>query len=94
MYDPLNGMLVGTAVGGATALGVQQLEYSAQNQEQSANSILQENTVGPQRMVTGDVILKDCCDPYGSPKKDTIRFEVTVNGKVSVFEFIRTKISK
>ena len=88
VYDPMSGIIVGAAVGGATGLGVRQLEYNAQNQEQAANSILQENTVEPQRMVTGDLILKNCCDPYPN-SNDVIRFEVTTNAKVSVFEFMR-----
>jgi hypothetical protein len=88
VYDPTAGMLAGAAVGGVTALSIQQLEYNAQNQEQSAGSILQENTVDPQRMVTGILILKDCCDQF-TKLNDTIRFEITVNGKVSVFEFVR-----
>jgi len=93
VYDPLAGIVAGAAVGGATGLGIQQLEYNAQNQEQAANSILQANTVDPLHLVTGDLVLKDCCDPY--PKaQDTIRFEVTANGKVAVFEFERVKVSK
>ena len=88
VYDPMSGILVGAAVGGATGLGIQQLEYNAQNQEQSAGSILQENTIDSRQMVVGNLILKDCCDPFSKPN-ETIRFEVTVNGKVSVFEFAR-----
>jgi len=88
VYDPMSGIVAGAAIGGATGLGVRQLEFNAQNQEQAANSILQENTVEPLRMVTGDLILKNCCDPY--PKAgDVIRFEVTANNRVSVFEFAR-----
>lgn len=90
VYDPMAGMFVGAAIGGATGLGVQQLEYNAQNQEEAAGSILQENTVDPQRMVMGNLILKDCCDPFTAPN-DIVRFEVAVNGKVNVFEFIRAK---
>ena len=44
VYDPLAGIVAGAAVGGATGLGIQQLEFNAQNQEQAANSILQANT--------------------------------------------------
>ena len=88
VYDPGSGILAGAAMGGATGLGIQQLEYNAQNQEKVANSILQANTVDPQRMVTGDLILKTCCD--SSPNaRDIIRFEVFANSKVSVFEFAR-----
>lgn len=89
VYDPAAGMLAGAAVGGATGVGLAQLEYNAQNQERAAEAILQANTVDPQRMITGSVILKDCCDP--SPRSDdSIRFEVTANGKVSEFRFRRT----
>jgi hypothetical protein len=93
VYDPMAGIFVGAAIGGATGLGVQQLEYNAQNQEQAAGSILQENTVDPQRMVMGNLILKDCCDPF-TRSNDIIRFEVAVNGKVNVFEFIRAHGAK
>ena len=44
-------------------------------------------------MITGDVILKDCCDPYPSDN-NVIRFEVTTNGRESVFEFVRSTVSK
>lgn len=88
VYDPMSGILAGAAVGGVTGLGVRQLEYNAKNQEQAANSILQANSVEPRQMVTGDLILKNCCDPY-SNGKDVIRFEVTVNNRLSVFEFVR-----
>lgn len=90
VYDPASGMLAGAAVGGATAIGVRQLDFNAQNQEFAANEILQQNTVDPQRMVTGNLILKNCCDPYLSPS-DTITIEVTTAGKVDVFTFFRTK---
>ncbi|WP_146039299.1 MULTISPECIES: hypothetical protein [unclassified Variovorax] len=93
VYDPLAGIVAGAAVGGATGLGIRQLEYNAQNLEQAASSMLQANTVEPLQMVTGDLVLKGCCDPY--PKgQDTIRFEVTANGKMAVFEFERVKVSK
>lgn len=93
VYDPLAGIVAGAAFGSATELGIRQLEYNAQNQEQAAQSTLQANTVEPLQMVTGDLVLKGCCDPY--PKaKDMIRFEVTANGKVAVFEFERVKVSK
>jgi len=88
VYDPMSGIIAGAAVGGATGLGVRQLEFNAQNQEEAANSILQANTVEPLRMVTGDLILKGCCDPYPNGN-DVIRFEVTANNRVSVFEFVR-----
>lgn len=92
VYDPLAGIVAGAAVGGATGLGIQQLEFNAQNQERAANSILQANTVDPLHMVSGELILKGCCDPYAQGN-DTIRFEVTANGKTSVFEFERTKVA-
>ena len=92
VYDPASGILAGAAVGGATALGIRQLEYNAQSQEQAAISILQANTLSPLQMVTGELILKDCCDP--SPKPDDIvRFEVTARNKTYVFEFARQKIA-
>jgi hypothetical protein len=91
VYDPVAGMLAGAAVGGATVLGIRQIEYNAENQEQSANSILQLNTVEPLQMVTGDLVLKNCCDPYPQPN-DLVRLEVTASGKTSVFEFARTQI--
>lgn len=92
VYDPLAGIVAGAAVGGATALGVQQLEFNAKNQEQAANSILQANTVEPLHVVSGELILKGCCDPY-QQAGDTIRFEVTANGRTSVFEFERSKVA-
>lgn len=88
VYDPMSGILAGAAVGGATALGIRQLDYDAANQELAANSILQENTVEPQRLVSGELILRDCCDLHAR-SEDTIRFEVSVNSKVHVFEFAR-----
>ncbi|SEL30284.1 hypothetical protein SAMN05518845_10679 [Variovorax sp. YR750] len=91
VYDPVAGMLAGAAVGGATVLGIRQIEYNAENQEQSANSILQLNTVEPLQMVTGDLILKNCCDPQPQAN-DLIRLEVTASGKTSVFEFARTQV--
>ncbi|MCY1229786.1 hypothetical protein D9M72_421730 [compost metagenome] len=93
VYDPVSGILAGAAVGGATVLGIRQIEYNAQNQEQSANAILQLNTVEPLQMVTGDLILKNCCDPYPSPS-DVIRLEVTASDKTSVFEFVRTPVRR
>ena len=93
VYDPMSGILAGAAVGGVTALGVQQIEYSAQNLEQAAGAILQMNTVEPLKMVSGALLLKSCCDPDPN-KDDLIRFEVSVNGKVSVFEFGRTVMAQ
>lgn len=87
-YDPMSGMLAGAAVAGGTALGIRQIEYDAQALEQAAGAILQLNTVEPRQMVSGALILKNCCDPYPN-KDDSIRFEVTVNEKLSVFEFNR-----
>lgn len=92
VYDPVNGILAGAAVGGATAVGVRQLENNAQSEELAANTILQENTIESGQMVSGNVILKNCCDTFHNPKPDIIKFEVTVNGKVSVFEFLRAKL--
>lgn len=91
--DPVSGVLAGAAVGGATVLGIQQIEYNAQNAEQSANSILQLNTVEPLEMVTGDLVLKNCCDPSPTPN-DVIRLEVTASDKTSVFEFVRTPVRR
>ena len=91
--DPLAGVVAGAAVGGATVLGIQQIEYSADNQERSAESILELNTVEPQQMVTGDLILKNCCDAQPGPN-DVVRLEVTTNDKTSVFEFVRNQVPK
>lgn len=93
VYDPLAGIVAGAAIGGATGLGISQIEFNAQNQEQAANSILQENTVDPLHMVAGELMLKNCCDPYPNPN-DMLRFEVTANGTTSVFEFQRKKVSQ
>lgn len=93
VYDPAAGMLAGGAVAGATGLGIHQIEHNAQNAEVAANAILQENTVEPLQMVNGNVILRDCCDQFAKPG-DVIRFEVTANGRTSVFEFSRTVVSK
>lgn len=88
VYDPTSGLLAGAAMAGATGLGIAQIEYNAQNEEAAAEAILQANTVDPQRAVSGQLILKSCCDK--SPgADDKIRFEVTTNGRVSVFEFLR-----
>jgi hypothetical protein len=89
VYDPASGLIAGAAVGGATGIGISQIEYNALAQEAAAEAILQANTVEPQRMVSGQLILKKCCDQYTS-SSDTIRFEVTANSKVSIFEFLRT----
>jgi hypothetical protein len=89
VYDPVQGMLVGGAVAAGTGLGIQQLEFNAANKEQVASGILQQNTVEPRQMVMGNVVLKDCCDKFGSAD-DVIRFDVTANGKVSTFLFKRT----
>jgi len=88
VYDPASGMIAGAAVGGATGIGIGQIEYNALAQEAAAEAILQANTVEPQRMVSGQLILKKCCDQY-TAADDTIRFEVSANGKLSVFEFLR-----
>lgn len=93
VYDPAAGILAGAAVGGATALGVRQLEYNAQAQEEAAGSMLQANTVAPLQMVAGDVIVKDCCDHFVKPE-DAVRFEVSARGKTYVFNFAREKASK
>ncbi|WP_157604253.1 hypothetical protein [Rhizobacter sp. Root1221] len=88
VYDPMSGIFAGAAVAGATGLGIRQVHYSAQAQEEAAASILQENTVDPHQMVTGNLILKDCCDQFSNPN-DVIRFEVTANNRVTAFEFAR-----
>lgn len=93
VYNPAAGILAGAAVGGATGLGIQQIAYDAQHQEQYANSILQANTVEPMQLVTGDLIIRACCDPYPRPD-DVVRFEVTARGKTSVFEFSRAKLTQ
>lgn len=93
VYDPLRGMVVGAAIGGATGLGIRQIEYNAQNEELVANEILQQNTVDPQRIVRGNLVLKDCCDIGNGPSRP-IRLEVASNGKVTIFEFIRTSGGK
>lgn len=93
VYDPMSGILAGSAVAGVTALGVKQIEFNAQSLVQASESILQQNTVNPQQMVYGNLILKNCCDPFSGPN-DTVRFEVTTNGKMSSFEFIRSDGNK
>jgi hypothetical protein len=93
VYDPAAGMLAGGAVAGATGFGIHQLENNAANAEIAAGAILQENTVEPMQMVNGNIILRDCCDQFVKPA-DSLRFEVTANGKTSVFEFLRTVVSK
>lgn len=93
VYDPTSGMLAGAAVGGTTALGIRQLEYNARNQEQMAASMLQANTLSPLQMISGDLIVKDCCDQFVKPD-DMIRFEVTARGKTYVFDFARQQASK
>jgi uncharacterized protein YceK len=91
--DPMRGFVAGAAVGGATGLGIRQIEFNAQNQELAANNILQQNTVDPQRVVTGNIILKDCCEMnYGVGQP--IRLEVSINDKVSSFKFVRTSGGK
>ncbi|MBO9642187.1 MAG: hypothetical protein J7603_03600 [Pseudacidovorax sp.] len=93
VYDPAAGIFAGAAVGGATALGVRQLEYTAQAQEQAANSMLQTNTLAPLQMVSGDVIIRGCCEPYVK-SNDIIRFEVTARGKTYFFDFLRQKAGR
>ena len=87
VYDPAAGIFAGAAVGGATVYGIGQIEHSAQAEEDAAQAILQTNTVGAQKMVTGQVMVKDCCDIV--PKEnDKLRFEVTVGAVTRVFEFL------
>ncbi len=87
VYDPLAGIFAGAAVGGATVYGIGQIEHSAKAEEDAAQAILQTNTVEPQKMVTGQIVVKDCCDVV--PKEnDKLRFEVTVRGTTRVFEFV------
>jgi hypothetical protein len=93
VYDPLAGILVGGAIAGGTAYGINQIEYNAKNLEEAAGGILQQNTIDPQRMITGNIILKDCCDLYTKPD-DAIRIEVTANGRTSSFDFKRTITAK
>lgn len=93
VYDPMSGILAGAAVGGATAVGISQIEYTAQNQQQAASAILQANTVEPLQMVSGALILKACCDPFAK-KDDEVRFEVTVSGKTSIFVFNRAILTQ
>lgn len=93
VYDPMSGILAGAAVGGATAVGINQIEYNAQNQQQAALAILQANTVEPLQMVSGALIMKACCDAFAK-KDDVIRFEVTVSGKTSIFEFNRAVLTQ
>lgn len=89
VYDPASGILAGAAVGGATAVGINQIEYNAQSKQEAALAILQANTVDPLQMVSGALILKGCCDSFAN-KNDVVRFEVTVSGKTSIFEFNRS----
>lgn len=91
VYDPFAGIVAGSAVAGATGMGVTQIEFNAENEARVANSLLQENTVDPRRMVGGQLTLRNCCEQEPSPN-DTIRFEVTVHGVTSVFEFQRERI--
>ena len=91
--DPFGGLIAGAAVGGLIgALGVSQIEYTTRNQEEAAKSILQTNTIDPLRAVAGQLMLKNCCD-FAAQPNDVIRFEVTANGKTSVFEFERNSLS-
>ena len=93
VYDPMSGILAGAAVGGATAVGISQIEYTAQSKQEAASAILQANTVDPLQMVSGALILKECCDPFAK-KDDMVRFEVTVSGKTAVFEFNRAAATR
>lgn len=90
VYDPLTGIIAGAAVGGAAVMGIRQIEYNAQAEEEAAASILQMTTVEPLKMVTGELIVKDCCDPFVKPD-DMLRFEVTAKEKTYVFDFARLK---
>ena len=83
-YDPLAGTVAGAAVGRVAEIGIRQLDFNAQTEEQAANSILQDNTVDPLRMVSGELILKGCCDPYAQPG-DTIRFELSRTERLRFF---------
>jgi hypothetical protein len=90
VYDPTSGLIAGAAVGGVTGLGIQQIAFNAQNQELAAEAILQANTVGSKQAVGGQIILRGCCD-MNVAGDDVLRFEVTANERVSVFEFLRLK---
>jgi hypothetical protein len=92
VYDPAKGILAGAAVGGTTVLGIRQLEYSAQAEEQAAASMLQANTVKPLQMVSGDLIMKNCCDQFVKAD-DILRFEVTAQNKTYIFNFARQNAS-
>ena len=73
---------------------MRQMEYNAQNAEALADFILQANTVEPKQMVSGQLILKNCCDASATPNDTTIRFEVGAHGKTNVFEFKRAQLAK
>lgn len=89
VYDPMAGIAVGATVGAFTGIGLQQIEYNAQNEEMAANNMLQTTTVDPLYSTQGEVLLHKL-DPFS--KDSVLRFEVTIAGKVSVFEFNRKSI--
>lgn len=93
VYDPTSGILAGAALGGATVYGIGQIEHSARAEEDAAQALLQTNTVEPQKMVTGQIVVKDCCEIF-LRETDKLRFEVTVNGVTRIFEFLIRAASK
>lgn len=89
VYDPMAGFVTGAAIGAAGGVALNQVNYSANAAEDAANSILQRTTVEPNMATNGILILKECCAINNTNNIDVIRFEVTINDKVHVFEFER-----
>ena len=71
--------------------GIVQIEQNANTLAAAANDILQDNTVGPQQMITGNIALRNCCDMY-APDGSVIKFEVKAGDTTKVFLFKRIKL--
>jgi hypothetical protein len=82
-YDPMAGIFAGAVVGGATAVGVRQLERSAGYEEQTAQSIFQRTTVQPGNTVVGQIMLKPQV-PFSE-----VRLDVPFSNAQPIFVFDR-----
>ena len=89
VYDPMAGFVTGAAIGAAGGVALNQVSHSATAAEEAANGILQRTTTEPNMATNGIIILRDCCAINNTNNVDVIRFEVTINNKVHVFEFER-----
>ncbi len=87
--DATDGFVTAVVAGSLAEAGFRELEDSAQTRSAAAGAILTARIVPPERLATGQLILKGCCD-RAVRDGDTVRFEVDVDGRALRFEFVRT----